>query len=256
MARVLVTRPEPRNAELAARLQTLGHQVVSVPLLKIVHLDVPPDELMSFVDERAGAYLCLTSRSALSVLSSWSAEHPQLVEKLTALRCFCVGDQTACDAKAFGFGDVVASKGGGFELARTMTGYERRPVCHLCGDPAKEEPAYSLRQAGWDLHAFPVYLSKRVEPPIQALVQTLKSNKVEVVLFYSARTANHFCDLVRLEGLEACCQSLTAIGLSRAVKEALGGLPWQRIIVASEPYEDRLIEALSAFRPSTGEDNV
>ena len=69
--------------------------------------------------------------------------------------------------------------------------------------------------------------------------------------FFSVRTAETLAALLRQNGLEACCASLIAIGISEAVTDAVKPLPWRKDQAAAAPNERAMIERLQALIPAT-----
>ena len=95
--RVLVTRPQPGADETAARLATLGHEPIVLPLTRTVPVQAPAWREI----ERHDAIVA-TSASAI-------AHIPQpLREAVRTLPLHAVGERTADLARRSGFADVAA----------------------------------------------------------------------------------------------------------------------------------------------------
>src|SRR5262249_38457908 len=103
--RILVTRPEPDALKLRAALEQRGHQATVEPLLTVSFDDADP------IDLQGVQALTATSRNALRALKS----HPALAEA-RSLPLFAVGEATAREARAMGFGVVIAGAGTAQEL--------------------------------------------------------------------------------------------------------------------------------------------
>jgi uroporphyrinogen-III synthase len=89
---IVLTRPEERNAELAARLRALGHEVVVCPLVAIEPIETGAVELDGY------DWLVLTSATAASELKRRALGAPR--------RVAAIGPATA---EAWGNVDLVAS---------------------------------------------------------------------------------------------------------------------------------------------------
>ncbi len=76
--------------------------------------------------------------------------------------------------------------------------------------------------------------------------ETALGQSMRAVLFFSARTAATFVQLVKQAKLTSCCEDLIALCLSVQVASAAEALPWQQIAIADTPHEDALVEALQA----------
>lgn len=89
---IVLTRPDARNAELAAQLRALGHDVVVCPLVAIEPIETGPVELDGY------DWLVLTSATAASELRRRAVGSPR--------RVAAIGPATA---DAWGDVDLVAS---------------------------------------------------------------------------------------------------------------------------------------------------
>ncbi|MBM3927875.1 MAG: uroporphyrinogen-III synthase [Sphingomonadales bacterium] len=160
--RLAVLRPEPGNAETAARVQALGHHAVRLPLFAVRPLD------WAVPDPAAFDSLLLSSANAVRHAG-------QGLAALTALPVHAVGRATAAAAEAAGF-TVVAT--GATDIA------------------ALDPPGRVLRLVGRDHRPAPaartiaVYASEPLSPDLSALAGA-------TALLHSPRAAARFAALVQ-----------------------------------------------------------
>ena len=233
MAVVLVTRPCLHAQSTVDRLQVNGFEVLQEPLLKICPTNTPKPDIIG------SPVVVLTSASALTGLAGRRME----IEPLLSAPCFCVGAQTAMQAKAFGFTHVVGSTADGAELARLVLEQTTSGtfILHPCGVHGTREPAQTFAaDLGRCYRPWVVYEAQAMQTLSTVCHERLAAREVNYALFYSVRTAEIFERLVKEGALAACCETLTAVGLSEAVGRALRGLPFCRVWCAPEPTEDSL----------------
>jgi uroporphyrinogen-III synthase len=221
--KVLVTRPEPGASATMAALTGLGFDPVPAPCLATETLPL----------KRAGApaVLLLTSSQAI----------PGLPAEFRHLPCFCVGDATAARLEAAGFSKVESADGNAEDLARLVIS-RHRPGQHLLavGEGHGQRLAARLRAAGIPVTRRTVYAARPVTALPRAARDALVKGEVAVALFYSAATARAF---LRLEPPGTA--GMAALALSKAVADALQGLPWRAIRVAVAPRETALLALLN-----------
>ena len=147
---VLITRPEPGAAETAQALAALGWDPVLAPALTLAALPFkPPPSCQALV---------ITSRAAARALPA------------SALSVIAVGEATATEARARGFGGVEAAAGdAALDLGPEMA------------DEALDRPGGGVAQST-DGVAFDL---------IRKLLQHVDFSKVSVSYFHALKHVNH-----------------------------------------------------------------
>jgi len=231
--RVLVTRPEPEASRTAAQLVTLGFEPLVLPLTATAAV---PDQTLP-----AGYFdaVAITSSNALRHAST------QLLAALGTKPCLTVGDRTAEQARAVGFGSVVSAKGDADALARLVldqTGPAAR-IAYLCGVVRRPEFESAVAGSGRMVVPIETYDMQRVDYGEPDLEKALGQESVDAVLVYSAEAADALSRLSasataahRLAGALVCC-------LSARVAAALT-MKSSRIRVAERPEQQALFDVL------------
>lgn len=232
--RVLVTRPEPEASRTAAQLVTLGFEPLVLPLTATaaVHDQTLPAGYFDAV--------AITSSNALRHAST------QLLAALGTKPCLTVGDRTAEQARAAGFGSVVSAKGDADALARLVldqTGPAAR-IAYLCGVVRRLEFESAVAgSSGRTVVPIETYDMQRVDYGEPDLEKALGQESVDAVLVYSAESADALSRLSasataahRLAGALFCC-------LSARVAAALT-MKSSRIRIAERPEQQALFDVL------------
>lgn len=228
--RLAVTRAEPDASRTASRIDARGGTAILAPLLEI---HAAPDLERDLSGVQA---LLFTSANGVRAFG----------DRLARVRVLAVGDATAVEARNLGCANVTSADGGGAALAALalqILDPAAGSVVHVSGQHIASDIAATLKQAGFDAERRIAYEARAVSQLPFALANRLASAppQIDRMLFHSARAAEIFTQLSRRED----SASLTAVCLSNAVAEAAASSPWTRIIVASRPREDAMLE--SAF---------
>jgi uroporphyrinogen-III synthase len=228
---------------LMETLETMGYDVWHEPLLTVDPLyQRRPESVFSITP-----IVAITSRVTLEMLQARRDE----VEDLLDVPCYCVGDQTAQDAAAFGFTDVVSASGNGRMLAQCIMEQERtrETVLHIGVENRNPEMADILTDEGWNVVHWPIYRAKEVSDLSEHVLEALRDQKIDVVTLHSARAAQTFVKNIETNGLISCCSALSAVGFSGSVAKVLQPLPLEEVIIPPLPTEGMLVEVIRTRFP-------
>lgn len=236
--RALITRPAEDANEIADALRARGIEVVIEPMLEIVPVAAPPADL---ADVQA---LLFTSANGVRAFARLAPRRD--------ITAFAVGDATAKAARAAGFTNVHSAGGDTHDLVRLVRA--RLPpgggaLLHVAGSAVAGNLAAALGQAGFQVRRTVLYDARPATALTPATVQRLRRREIDLVLFFSPRTARAFVSLVRGAGLDASLDRATAICLSHAVAAALDGIPFGGVKVAARPEMQALLAAVGTEAP-------
>lgn len=227
--RVLVTRARDDAERTAERLAALGHDALIAPVLRIVPTGDP-------VPVAPYDALIVTSAHATEALS---------VLREKSLPVFAVGERTAEAVRAAGFASVATAEGDAASLSILIRDRLQTPatLLHVTGRHHKEQPAASLRAAGFRVETWETYVAEAAETLPQAAVEALRTGQIGAVLHYSRRSAELFVRLARRAGLQAAildCQHLCLSADVAAPLLAAGAVAR----VADQPTEAALLDGV------------
>ncbi len=230
---VLVTRPAPGDAATAQAVARLGWQPILAPSLVLAALPsaVPPP--------RGAQALLLTSAAAARALARGGVS--------ADLAVFAVGDATASAARAIGFTRVEAAGGDAESLAALVSARcdPRGGTLWLAiGRGYGAELAAMLRGQGFRVVRRVAYTARPVMALPAAASRALATGRVAAALFTSPRGARSMVHLLRRAGLLRAAGGIVAIAISQRVADALDGVAWKALLVATIPAEAALLETL------------
>jgi uroporphyrinogen-III synthase len=220
--RVLVTRPEPAASATAAALAGLGHTVLLAPLLATEPQPwVAPD----------------TMPHALLVTSANAVRHGgDVLLGLRTLPVFAVGSATAAALRAAGFADV---RDGGGDVAAALAAADAAGITALLHLAGANRTRAQL-PAGMTVDVRTVYAARRSRALSVAARTALAAGEIDVILLYSARSAQAFATLADRAGVARA--SLHIAALSAKVAAAAGD-GWRQVSIAATPDEAALFAA-------------
>ena len=231
--RVLITRPRPEGEQLAQRLRERGVEARVEPTLEIRHRLGPPPAVEGL------QAIVLSSANGARALAAATPRRDAPV--------YAVGEQTAAAAAEAGFERVLA-RGGDVESLAASVKRELRPdagpLLYACGADRAGDLAGVLGDSGFDVVPAVLYDAVAAEAMSAACAEALRGGEIDVVLFFSPRSAAAFVSLVRHAGVEGSCAAVTTLCLSAAVAEAAAAIPWRWVRIAARPDAPSLLALL------------
>lgn len=239
--RVVVTRPATSAEGSAARLRTLGHEPVLLPLTLAVHEAVDWNDILC----AEPAALAATSAEAIRALSA-AAPIP---ESLLSIPLFSVGPATSNAARQAGFTAILESQGSGRELAIRIeqecppTSIDN-PLVYLAGTPRASGLEAGLAEHGIAFRTVDVYRMEDIAYDPATVRRALFDPPADVVLLYSRANAQRLLALPLDPDDREGLQSLRFACLSPNIAEALPDTLRERVAIATNPDEDTLFRLL------------
>ncbi|MGH1397608.1 MAG: uroporphyrinogen-III synthase [Alphaproteobacteria bacterium] len=231
--RVLVTRPKDEAKDYANELQAQGFESLLAPMLDIVSI---PFEIPSDFDA-----LIFTSAQGVRVYVDGGGA--------VIGRVFCVGKYTARAACDAGFDDVVDVRGTGADIVDFIVSdaaFAGLKFLHIGGRHVAFPIAEALCQVGLSCVHVPVYEARTVDEIPANIVCAIRESKVDVVTFFSKRTAENFLDLIGKNGLSSHLDTIKCLSISDAVIECvrLYKYEWSGLYVSLKPDRAGMLEQL------------
>lgn len=227
--RIWVTRTEPDNRSTAARLQALGHDVVSVPVLGVRPFSTEQPDLLP---------------DAIVFTSMNGVRHHAARAQYKALPVFVVGDATAGAARDAGYSDVRSAGGDVRDLQRLILNDLAPParIVHFGARETAGDLKGFLRRFGYLVERRIVYTAQAVA--IRWLLQVrTELPSIDGILVHSPRAAERVARVLAgtsWRGNVWC--------LSEACALRLTDLPGIRLHFSSRPNEAALIEMVRQDR--------
>jgi uroporphyrinogen-III synthase len=232
VVRILVTRPQPGNAQTAAALKERGHEPITAPLLQI--------EILSQVDLDAGPWtaILITSANAMRGIAHLARDARR------AMPIFAVGDRTAKAARDQGFTDVASASGEVGDLVNLVAARLSPParLLYLLGEERSGDLAGALRAKNFLVDVVVVYrmIAARTLPePAASAIR----DGVDGVLHFSRHSAEAFLNAAGNAGLlEIALAKPVHYCLSSQVAEPLRAAGAANFRIAARPDEASLLE--------------
>jgi uroporphyrinogen-III synthase len=226
--RVLVTRSPEDAVRTAEKVVARGHEACLAPVTRIVPTgDPPPSE----------------PYDALIVTSAHAEEALGLLDRTKPV--FAVGERTADAVRGAGFADVAVAEGDAVTLSRMIRGTlaPGLRLLHVTARHHKEEPAASLREAGFTMLQWEAYEAQAAATLPGSAVEALRTGQIGAALHYSRRSADLVVRLAGEAGLASELRAFPHLCLSADVAAPLASTA-AATLVAGDPSEDALLALL------------
>jgi len=230
--RILLTRAREDAERTAEKLASLGHEAEIAPVLRIVPTGDP-------MPNDSYAALIVTSAHAMEALSDFANK---------SLPVFSVGERTSDALREGGFTSIETAAGDAISLSALIRRHIEPPYTflHVTARHHKEEPASSLRAAGFTLLTWEAYEAEALASLPETAVEALRTGKIGAVLHYSRRSAELFIQLAEQAGLRSAILGCLHLCLSADVAaplEAMGAATR----IAGGPHENELLELVRSL---------
>lgn len=231
---VLVTRPEPGASETAQRLQALGFLPLKLPLHEIRPLPV----ISGTVPDKTAA-VAVTSANALRHAPG------ALLEQLSSIPCFAVGEATAANARAAGFSNVIEGDGDAEALAEMIVAKRPAgPVAYLCGRVRRSLFEQRLTGACVAVISVETYDTAAIVRTAGEISDAIEGEPVDYTLLYSANAAETLVEAMGRANLRNLFKNTIFACISTRIADVLAGKTSGKILVAGEPSETALLSLL------------
>ncbi len=235
----LLTRPRPDSEALAGLLRERGVASLIEPVIEI--LPLANAKLPELDDMQA---LLITSANGVRALVAQLGPPPEARH----MPLLAVGPASAEAAREAGFekvrtagGDVTALAA----LARERLDPTAGPLLHIAGSQMAGDLAGELQGSGFEVRRQALYEARPSAAFSPAAQEALAGGKIDMVLFFSPRSARAFVTLIRAAALDSALAQTAAICLSANVAEAAAAATWRRIRTARKPEQAALLEEVA-----------
>jgi uroporphyrinogen-III synthase len=232
---VLVTRPRAESDVFAVALAMRGHEALVAPMIEIVPI--------------AGAHVDLDGAQAVLFTSANGVRAFAAAETRRDLPAYCVGDATATAARDAGFAQVESASGDVVALAalvRARLAPSGGALVHAAGTSVAGDLAGDLARDGFSVRRVPLYRSETAAALTDDARAALREGRVDVVAFFSPRTAQAFAQLADEARLADGLGRVTALALATTSHDALraAGCGFGAFRTAAAPTEAALLDEL------------
>ena len=234
--RILVTRHALAAEKLKKILRADGFDVQCEPLLEINF------DIKSFSLEGVQA-LVVTSSSGVVALARGTHNRE--------LPVFAVGNATAAALNIEGFKDVRTASGNSAALTKLILDAlspAEGSLVHVTGHHVAGDLLETLSAKSFSVRRVVSYRAETPNDLSANAKKSLSKHKIDVVLFFSPRTASTFASLVEKACLKDKIAMLSAACLSEEVARPIRNLGWHKIVIAKTSEQQALVQTLYELR--------
>lgn len=235
---ILITRPIEDAEALAEILKERGHGVFIEPMLDIYVLEDARLDVEKALSKNPQAII-LTSGNGARALS-------HLTDKRD-IPVIAVGEASAMAARHRDFKDAFSANGDIKKLEHYIIencDRDKGSLIHIAGSVVAGDLQGNLEKFGFKVDRIVSYLAKPVRYLSNGLLNKLKKNQLDTVLFYSPRTAKIFVDRIKQEGVENKMENIAAFCLSPRVEDMISKIKWAEVSRAEYPTQSALLDMI------------
>lgn len=251
--RIVVTRAREQSGELCERLQELGAEVISLPLVRFLEPEDTTDLDQAIRSLATFDWLIFTSANAVSffldrcrVLGCWpAAGHTQIavVGSATQLVTEKQGLQVSLVPKEFNGAGLAA------EMATFIAG---KSVLLPRSDRASEELPSLLRRAGANVTDVVAYQTVGAEIVDRAVLEAILGGQADAIAFFSPSAFREFQKLMGSEDLAKYDSRVAFAAVGPVTAEAIRGAGLRIAIEADQATTDSLVKVLEQHFSAPG----
>ncbi|MCF7688069.1 MAG: uroporphyrinogen-III synthase [Cephaloticoccus sp.] len=246
--RIVITRAREQASELAAKLNSLGAEVVELPLIKISR-EIDKQNLADTMLELGNYdWIIFTSANGVRFFFEQFFKLFDDIRAFGLLRFACVGAGTAREIEAFHLKvECQPEHATAADLADALikTGsLDNAKVLVITGNLNRDELVQKLEEAQAIVDRLQVYKTEPTDLTGDPVAENFRENGADAVLFTSASTVNSFVDQARALLLAKTARIPLAGSIGPLTSEAMKtrGLPIA--FIAKQPNLDSLVDAL------------
>lgn len=231
--RVLLTRSDMQAEEMVNSLSTVGIVCVSAPMLKIRDAMLPEKVV------RDAAAFAFTSPNGVDAFVRQGG-------KLGTRTLFAVGPQTAQRLLVYGGQSIHAGAGDAASLLKVICSAWRPvdgKIVHISGQHVSSDIGAQLAQRGYQSSRCVAYSAVTATKISNSVLEGLRKNAFNGVIFLSRRAAQTFCTLLKQAGAMDA-KGPTAFCLSNAISEAIEPGIFSKRRYAANPTRTALVDLL------------
>lgn len=216
---ILLTRPESDSQRIASDFQTLGHNVIISPLLKIhTHQVALPQH----------DAICLSSQNAIPALINVSKKTP----------LYCVGEQTSRKLQDLGFETVVTSPTA-LELLKILCSQNSfSSLLYLAGKYSSLDFSEHLPQC-CKLICYDAIAQEDFSPKA---LKALQEKSITHIPLYSVRSFEILNQLLMKNKIDL--KGIKLLALSEEIARHTKGFDFKEVLIARRPIHQALINLL------------
>jgi len=227
---VLLTRPLEDCSEMILKIQSLGHQVSHLPLLKIERVDYGG---INFSDYKG---IIFTSANAIKFLDTKTVDKKFL--------CFCVGSATEKKARSIGFQNVIAAEGNVQNLKELILqnlSSKDGKLIYVSGETITLELDKELLKEGYDIKRIINYRTNHNDDFDQEFIKQLKQKIPDIVYIYSNNSASSFLNFIKKHELEILWMNTNLMCIGEKTSTILNEIKWKKIFLFNPGEEEFLL---------------
>ncbi len=246
--RVAITRTRDQNSELREKLETLGAEVLELPLIRVTK-EVSKDGLIEILAE-LGQYdwIVFTSANGVRIFFEEFFKGFEDVRALGGLRFACVGAATAREIERLHLRvecQPATATGESLADALITTGsLDHAKVIVVCGNLNRDTLVKKLEAGRAIVDRLPLYRTEQTDLARDPVADDFRTHGADAILFASSSAVQSFTDQAKSLQLAKTAKRPLAGSIGPQTSETMKQLGMPVDFTAKQPNLDALVAAL------------
>lgn len=240
--KLLITREQSQAEELKQLLVTHQAEPIVTPLLRFDA--IPFQDGTALLSEiRQFDWIFFTSANTVHFFHQLTKAKPSDIPKKIA----AVGEKTAKALQEYGYHtDFIPTRYNGETLVHEFyEQYGRASIAYLCGEKARREIPDLLHKYGINFKKIVLYRTIKNDAIEQKLIQVVKNEKLDAILFTSPSTVEAFCDMVPDAILSNIKEQYLVAAIGTTTANTLHELKFQHVIFPEKFTIEAMVHELA-----------
>lgn len=235
---LLLTRSIKQSNEIKSSIEDIGYKVVLEPLLTVEPLD-NIDLIISNINFNDVELLIFTSINAINIFVSHCKERD--------IPIIVGSSKSALMAKDLGFKNIHCTYGDANSILKKIQKLNiKGKSIYFAGTDITLELSKELVSLGIKSEKIIIYKAHAKQNLSEQIINQIQNNKIDVITFFSKRTAEIFIKMINNILLEKQIDfsKITAIVLSKKIAMICKSLNWRNIKISSNITTESFLDLL------------
>ena len=244
---VLVTRPKERASQFGEKLESLGYTVFYQPIVQISEIAGYGSKIDDIINKHSNN----SNDFSIITTSQYGIESLAKASKTRDIQLYVIGHQSKQLAIKLGFTRIVTANGDANSLVGVIkegNKHDNHQFLYVRAEDIFTDIKADIEGLGYNVSEIIAYEANKVSSISSDIANHLKNNNINVVLFFSSRTAMFFEELMESNNITQCLRGITAISMSENINGFLHAEKWRNTIISSDKSSEYIIKELEEIK--------
>tara|TARA_Y100000590_G_C15699429_1_gene1006285 strand:+ start:946 stop:1671 length:726 start_codon:yes stop_codon:yes gene_type:complete len=235
VVKILITRPEPDASDLTIKLISKGYKVLKSPIVDII--------------EYKNNLTDLDNISAVITSSKNGIRSLARANKNRNICLYVVGQASKEEAERIGYTNIRVGPGdaiGLCDLICDKLSPSHDDLIYISGRHQSFDISGYLISKKFNIKKVVLYEVKAKKDFPKKIIEAIKNNEIDALLFYSPRVAEIFVEFIQEKNLANQVKNFDVFCISAKVAKKIENVGWRRVLIANYPDQKSIFSLLDS----------